>query len=193
MKSNPGLLPLAIRPLRPIICDGRGNLSLPWLEQPFPTTRGLLYSIVSEQDQTFAGWLAELYWRAHGNVWPTAQVSPPSIYRGITRCVVTGPDAGVLALAMVMCKVLAEGPARLAPESGEAVLAADCKSVLRFQVRPVAVSDGTVRCLELEAPAFAAWLYEKGLEMALATATTEQDITMRRLVNKTCGNGEGEV
>jgi len=187
MKSNPGPLPYAMRPLRPVIPGGRGDLSLPWLEQPFPTFRGWLSMILGEQDQQFAGWLAELYWRAHGNVWPTAPVSPGQIYRGITRCVVTGPDTGIETLLALTRKVLAEGPVRLAPESGEAVFTDACKGALRFQVRAVPEPMGAMRCLELEAPAFAAWMYEKGLERALATAATEQDINLRRLVNKTCG------
>lgn len=187
MKSNPGLLPLAIRPLRPILPAGRGDLSLPWLEQPFPVFRGLLYAILGEQDQTFAGWLAELYWRAHGNVWPVGPVSPGQVYRGITRCVVAGADTGVMALALLTREVLAKGPARLAPESGEAVFTGECRGVLRLRVKSVRPSALTERCLGLEAPLFAAWLYERGLGMALATATTEQDINMRRLVNKTCG------
>lgn len=187
MKSNPGLLPYAIRPLRPIVCDGRGDPSRPWEEQPFPAFRAWLFMVLGEQDQLFAGWLAELYWRAHGNVWPVAPVSPSQIYRSLTRCVVTGPDTGVEALLLLTRKVLAEGPARKPPESGEAVFTDACKGALRFQVRPVGVTEENVRCLETEAPVFAAWLYEKGLEKALATAAAEQDINLRRLVNRTCG------
>lgn len=171
-------LPFIIRPLRPLVPEGRAD------PDSFPQARELLHLSFGERADEFAGWLAELYWRSCTNVWPAGQVSPGA-YRSLTRCRLHGGSpVPVLRLARA---VLAKGPARKSPESGEAVFLArpEAGAICFKLLEPVpawvaALAEGS------DAPRFARWLYETGLERALAAETADAGYKVRRLVKKTC-------
>jgi len=185
-------LPYDIRPLRPVVPEGRLAGDLPWEAQPFEETRGALEAALGPDAQTFAAWLAELYWRACSNVWPLldGRAARASAYRRVVRCGFLGAASGVSAALRTASRVLSGGPGRKPPESGEALFRGPESGIRVFRVARCAKPGRLALAREAsETRAFARWLYDKGLSAALESAGSEQDWMMRRFVNRVCGCG----
>ena len=188
-------LPFDIRPLRPLpLPPEAGDPEAPWHSQPFPAVRAFLFAALGGYCSVpFSQWLAEAYFRGYWNAWPKRAQS----YRRATRCrlrPLPGSEDTVRALLRLASAVLAAGPARRFPESGEARFLRTDAAADPGGPEPVftvhAAAPEAVAALDTAAAAeagpYAAWLYAEGMPRAMAGAAFDNDDAVRRLVAENC-------
>ena len=170
-------LPFVLRPLRPCEIATRygDDYMRAWADTagPFRETRRAV--LATTDPGPFVDWLAELFWTSYWNMWPVECGSVA--LSGVTH---VGFSAGCEPLLHLITCVLATGPRRTPPESGEMVAEAAAGQRHVFTTTGLLLSREQEYQIYYERHAFAHHLYNRGEAMATTRLRAARDRAVRR-------------